>query len=318
MAPHGGNQYSIMQGLGKLGRLELLEEIGQGANSVVYRAQQPGDPPLVAVKVMKKSLSYAESYLGRFGSEVKVAASLVHPGICRVYSSGKEEDRAYVVMELVQGRLLSDVIAREGRLSPRETVDIAIQMAEALEYAHRQDIVHRDIKPDNIMLGSDGRVKILDFGIARRGASSAQDKQVVGTPAYMSPEQARGESVDDRTDVYSLGAVMYHALVGRPPFEGSDVQEVLDRVAHRAPPPPEGAPARLRAVVGRAMAPLAKRYMSAARMLEELRALRDGMPVTASAPSGGGGRLAMLAIAGAVLALIAAVALVIKAGVFSP
>ena len=293
------------------GKFELLEKLGEGASSVVYRARQPVEPSVVALKILKATLSYADSFLGRFGNEMKIASSLVHPGICRVYASGREGDRAYVVLELVGGKTLTEHIADAGKLSVPLMLKIGQRVSEALAYAHSNEIVHRDIKPDNIMVDTDGTVKILDFGLARRGSTSGRDTQVVGTPAYMPPEQARGEVVDHRADIYALGAVLYHALSGTSPYPGDDPLIVLRQVTLGKHPSidilaPE-VPASLRAVIKKAMAPLEERYLSAGAMLDDLKRCERGQaPTTATA---GAGSSSLGIVVFVVLALLASLVL---------
>lgn len=295
----------------KFGTFEIIEQVGEGATSVVYRARQDKEPREIALKINKTELNYADSFLGRFGSEMKVASSLVHPGICRVFASGREANRAYVVLEFIDGMPLSEVIEKKGRISTALAYAVGERLAEALSYAHSREVVHRDIKPDNVMVNETGLVKILDFGLARKGSTSGSDNFVVGTPSYMAPEQARGEVVDERADVYSLGAVLYHALTGRAPFEGPDPLDVVRQVGSTKPPSIDDlapqAPEALRTVVKRAMAPLPQRYFSADLLLTDLRCAREGRPLAttgSSLESGSTNRLALL-IVGVLLALTA-------------
>jgi len=302
------------------GKFELLECLGESPSARVYKARQAGDGALVALKINKTPMSYAQARLGRYGGEMKIAASLEHPGICHILGSGKEADYAYVVMELLEGETLLHRITHRGPLAPAEAVAIAVQVTEALAYAHQQNVVHRDVKPDNIMLLPDGAAKVLDFGIARRGAS-AEGSQVVGTPAYMSPEQAQGRAVDDLSDVYATGAVLYHALSGRPPYVGQDVQALLTVVASGRHVPLEraapGVPKKLARVVEKAMSPVARRYTSATALLNDLRGLGEvsGAPATPRAPAASND-LSVAFIGLAVVAALLALGAVWWAGVF--
>jgi serine/threonine protein kinase len=301
----------------RFGKFELLQQLGEGAHSTVYRARADGESEEVALKVMKQELSYADARLGRFGAE-KLATGLSHPNICKVLSGGRESNYAYIVMELLDGKTLAQVLAQRWRLEAPEAVAIAVQVADALAYAHGQNLIHRDIKPDNVMVGPSNVVKVLDFGLARLGAS-AQDSQVQGTPAYMSPEQAGGQAVDQRSDVYSLGAVLYHSLAGRPPYEGPDVAGLLKEVASHPPPSLAGlaphAPRPLVKVVEQAMARnLDKRTGSAAALAAALRAVSTG---GAAAAAGAAAGVPKWAVGAGVLALLLAAAAAARlAGLF--
>jgi eukaryotic-like serine/threonine-protein kinase len=205
------------------GRYELAEVIGRGGMGTVYRATDVVLRRSVAVKVLAAALADEDaSHVARFEREARAAASLSHPGVVTVYDSGVDNATCFIVMEYIEGRGLDAIVRDEGRLAPDRAVGIIERVADALAAAHAAGIVHRDIKPANVMVADDGTVKVLDFGIARplHGTALTQTASVVGTAAYMSPEQAIGQRADERSDVYSLGCLLYAMLAGRPPFVG--------------------------------------------------------------------------------------------------
>lgn len=211
-------------------RYRIEAEIGRGGMSVVYRAHDLRHDRPVAVKVLRPEIA-ASLGEDRFRREIEIEARLQHPHILPVYDSGTTDDSIFFVMPYVEGETLADRLEREGPLSPEEATRIVVEVADALQYAHDRDIVHRDVKPSNVLLSS-GHALVADFGIARAISSATGDRLTasgitVGTPVYMSPEQAEGQPVDGRTDVYALGSVLYEMLVGRPPFEGETVRAVL-------------------------------------------------------------------------------------------
>lgn len=207
-------------------RYEILEKVGGGGMSIVYKAKCKLLNRNVAVKILREEFLEDEEFIKKFRRESQAAASLSHPNIVNVYDVGEEEIDGkkiyYIVMELVSGRTLKEVIRSKKNLSIEESLDYSIQIAEALEHAHKNHIVHRDIKPHNIMITEDGRAKVMDFGIAMAATSSTvtNTSNVIGSVHYFSPEQARGGFTDERSDIYSLGIVMYEMLTGRLPFEG--------------------------------------------------------------------------------------------------
>ena len=260
----------------------LLEELGKGGMGVVYLAEDTLLRRRVAIKFPSDSASRR-----RVLSEARAASALNHPAIAAIYDCGEVDDSAYIVMELVEGESLNDKL-RAGPLPVERAVEIVAQVAEALGEAHGRHIVHRDIKPSNIRIDRRGAVKVVDFGLAKRLAAVAAEPAgsiaetqtmegtISGTPQYMSPEQARGESGDGRSDIFSLGAVFYECLTGRRPFRGATRMDVLAQVLGADPPPPSQAnpavPARWDPVVRKALAKTpAERYQSAAEMLADLR-----------------------------------------------
>jgi serine/threonine protein kinase len=213
--------------ISQLGRYEVLDEIGQGAMGVVYKARDPLIDRVVAIKTINLSMAMdeKEEYEGRFYQEAKAAGRLNHPNIVTIYDVGKSGNVAYIAMEFLEGRELRDIM-NDGALLPVDQVlHIVAQVAQGLAYAHEHDIVHRDVKPSNIMVIRDGHVKITDFGIARMASSSVrtQTGMVLGSPKYMSPEQVMGKAIDQRSDIFSLGVMLYEMLTGEAPFNGENV-----------------------------------------------------------------------------------------------
>jgi serine/threonine protein kinase len=248
----------------RIGRYEIRQELGRGTMGVVYEAEDPALGRRVAVKTIQVPLAASkperEEYEKRFLAEARIAARLSHSGIVVVHDVGRDADQdiLYIALEHLQGRTLAEVAA-EGPLGWRETLRIVGRLADAVRYAHAKGVVHRDIKPANIMLVASGEPKIMDFGIAKLEAGQLTSPgQFFGTPLYMSPEQALGQPVDGRTDLFSLGSVAYFLLSGRPPFEAPNVPGILARVAYQHPKPLRdlvpGLPADVEYVVTRAMA----------------------------------------------------------------
>src|SRR5262245_13537707 len=277
------------------GRYQVGELLGYGGMAEVHRGRDLRLGRDVAIKMLRAALARDDTFQQRFRREAQNAASLNHPAIVAVYDTGEErgpggENLPYIVMEFVNGRTLKEVLTGEGRLMPRRALDITAEICSALEFSHRHGIIHRDIKPGNVMLTQTGQVKVMDFGIARALASGAstmtQTSAVIGTAQYLSPEQARGESVDARSDVYSTGSVLYELGCGQPPFVGdSPVSVAYQHVREDARPPSEtnrDVPPTVDAVVLKALAknPL-NRYQSAAEMRADLLRAAAGRPVQA-------------------------------------
>ncbi|MBI4462856.1 MAG: protein kinase [Acidobacteria bacterium] len=229
----------------RLGRYEILEELGQGAMGTVYRARDPRIDRIVALKTIKviaASPAEAEEYRQRFLREAQAAGKLSHPGIVTVYDAGEEETTAtpYIVMEHIGGRTLESLLAAQGgeRLPVETALELAQQLAEALAYAHAQGIIHRDIKPANILVTPEGRAKITDFGIAKLALAQATlPGQILGTPSFMSPEQVSGDAVDGRSDLFSLGVILYWLLTGDKPFTGDTTTAVSFKIVYKDPVP---------------------------------------------------------------------------------
>ncbi len=207
-------------------RYEILLKIGSGGMSDVYKAMDHKLNRFVAIKVLKNEYSEDKNFVGKFRAEAQAAAGLIHANIVSVYDVGEESGMHYIVMELVEGITLKKYIEKKGRLGVREAVSIAIQMAQGIEAAHKHSIVHRDIKPQNIIISKEGKVKVTDFGIARAASTSTINSQVMGSVHYISPEQARGGYCDSKSDIYSFGVSLYEMLTGRVPFEGESTVSV--------------------------------------------------------------------------------------------
>ncbi|RKN14010.1 Stk1 family PASTA domain-containing Ser/Thr kinase [Micromonospora musae] len=278
------------------GRYQVGELLGYGGMAEVHRGRDLRLGRDVAIKMLRTDLARDATFQMRFRREAQNAASLNHPAIVAVYDTGEEtaptgETLPFIVMEFVNGRTLKEVLAAEGRLQPRRALEICADVCAALEFSHRHGIIHRDIKPGNVMLTQTGQVKVMDFGIARALASGAttmtQTSAVIGTAQYLSPEQARGEAVDARSDVYAAGCVLFELLCGHPPFVGDSPVSVAYQHVREAPPTPSDInpdvnPA-VDAIVLKALSknPL-NRYQSAAEMRADLLRAAAGRPVLAT------------------------------------
>ena len=201
-------------------RYEILDKVGNGGMSDVYKAKDQKLNRLVAIKVLKQEFSENANFVSKFRVEAQAAAGLMHPNIVNVYDVGEEKGIYYIVMELVDGITLKKYIESKGRLNEQEAVTIAIQVAMGLEAAHRNHIIHRDIKPQNIIISKEGKVKVTDFGIAKIATSNTITSNVMGSVHYTSPEQARGGYSDAKSDIYSLGITLFEMLTGRVPYTG--------------------------------------------------------------------------------------------------
>ncbi len=207
-------------------RYEVIEQIGSGGMSVVYKAKCHKLNRLVAIKVLKDEFCSDSNFITKFNMEAQAAAGLSHPNIVNVYDVVNEGKLHYIVMELVEGITLKSYIAKKGRLEAKESIGIAIQVAQGIAAAHEQHIVHRDIKPQNMLISRDGKVKVADFGIARAVTSQTMTSAAMGSVHYISPEQARGGFCDERSDIYSLGVTMYEMVTGRVPFDGENTVSI--------------------------------------------------------------------------------------------
>ena len=272
------------------GRYRVEARIGAGGMAEVYRGLDTTLNRTVAIKVLKAPFASDESFVERFRREAQAAARLNHPNVVSVYDTGTDNGTNYIVMEYVQGRTLAVFITKGGRVAPMMAVEIAEKVADALAAAHAHGVIHRDIKPANIMVTREGVVKVMDFGIARLTTSQETIEQtaaVLGTAAYLSPEQAQGQPIDARTDVYSLGCVLYEMLTGGAPFTGDTAVAIAYKHVQETPPPPSTknpdlSPA-LDAVVMRALAKNpANRYQTAAEFRDDLERLRTGQDVLAT------------------------------------
>ena len=258
----------------KIGRYELLDTIGQGSLGVLYRGRDTVLDREVAVKVMAPGFLDEDGARDRFFREARAAARLQHANIVTVFEFGELDDTCYVVMELLRGSSLVQRLRKPPLMTLREKLDIAIQLCAGLDAAHKQNVVHRDVKPANVWIGLDGTVKLLDFGIATAAASGATVADGLSSPVYMSPEQIGGGDIDSRTDIYSAGVVLYELLTGRRPFEGNSPTGIMLKIMNEGAPPiaDRDTPPALAAAVARAMAKApADRY---ARAVDFGRALK--------------------------------------------
>jgi eukaryotic-like serine/threonine-protein kinase len=271
--------------LTKAGRYEIVGELGRGAMGVVYKAMDPVIGRTVAVKTVKLStegtgLTHSE-LLARFQTEARAAGLLTHPNIVVVFDAGEEDGLYYITMELVEGKSLQNLLD-DGHAFPLPRVlRIMEQACSALQFAHERNVVHRDIKPANLMLTADDTVKVTDFGTAKimQFGTVSQTAHVMGTPSYMSPEQVKGRAVDGRSDIFSLGVMLYEMITGEKPFSGQNITTVIYKIVHEEPPPPKNINpsihAGISAVVMRALAKDPEtRYQSCREMLEDLRNYR--------------------------------------------
>ncbi len=275
------------------GRYETGEKLGTGGMSNVYKATDRILERTVAVKILAEHLSDDERFVARFKREALAVAKLIHPNIVQVYDTGVDQGRHYIVMEYVDGRSGAQVLQRHGPVEPEVAAEIGIQACAGLDYAHRRGIIHRDVKPGNLMIvggpvgGGEMIVKLTDFGIARAIEQTriTQVGSVVGTAAYLAPEQVRGEEATPATDVYALGVVLYQFLTGRLPYEGSSLAELAVRQQNEKPLPPStydgGVPETLGAAVLRALeGDPNRRYASADELAQGLRLGLEGEDVT--------------------------------------
>ena len=278
-----------------LGRYELVAELGRGAMGVVYKARDPKIDRFVAVKTVSllgANEDEAQEYRNRFFHEAQAAGRLVHPGIVTIFDVGEEPDSRtpFIVMEHVDGRSLAQLLSENGNKLPLDrALELTEELAEALDCAHGQGIVHRDLKPANILVTSAGRAKITDFGIAKLNLTNLTLRgQILGTPAYMSPEQLNGDEVDGRADLFSLGVILYSMVAGYRPFQGNSVTTVCFKLANHDPVPPSALdhdlPEGVDVIVARAMAKdPEERYQRGLEFALDVRELRDRL----SAGSGG-------------------------------
>jgi beta-lactam-binding protein with PASTA domain/tRNA A-37 threonylcarbamoyl transferase component Bud32 len=294
------------------GRYELSHQIARGGTAQVYLARDLLLDRPVALKVLFPELSSDHTFVERFRREAQAAANLSHPNIVPVFDWGESERTYFIVMEYVDGEPLSAIIRGQAPLAPAQAASIAADIAKALAYAHRHGVVHRDVKPGNVLITTDGQVKVTDFGIARAIGTDENVTQtglVMGTATYFSPEQAQGHGVDGRSDVYSLGVVLYEMVTGRPPFSADTPVAIAYKHVSEVPPSPRSlvpaVPRDLEAVIGKAMAKdPALRYQTAQELQADLERFVRGQPVLAAI--GAGTAAAAAAVAGGAAAGLAA------------
>lgn len=308
-----------------VGRYRIEERIGEGAMADVYRAFDPNINRSLAVKVLKAEFRQNAEYSARFLREAKAAGALSHPHIVTIYDVGELDGYPYIVMELLEGEPLNDILKREGAMAPEQVMKIGLQLAQALAYAHAQGVVHRDIKPSNIVVSPDGEsIKLLDFGIARLAENDifqaeslkTQVGQVLGTPRYMSPEQALGSEIDGRSDLFSVGVVLYEMITGARAFPGSSAatlaiqitQTEPEPLGQRAPQTPRG----LQFIVNKLLAKRADRRFANGRQLVD--ALRNELHFHATAFEEAQTKRTYLPLQVRLTLLLAAITAVVLAG----
>ncbi|HET6965902.1 MAG TPA: Stk1 family PASTA domain-containing Ser/Thr kinase [Acidimicrobiales bacterium] len=288
-------------------RYQMVRHIARGGMAQVYLAKDLLLDRPVALKVLFPELSVDRAFVERFRREAKAAANLSHPNIVSIYDWGQGDSTYYIVMEYVDGPTLSSLL-RQGPLEPERAAAIAASVAAALDFAHRRGVIHRDVKPGNVLIDDRAQVKVADFGIARAVGTSedlTQTGSVMGTATYFSPEQAQGFPVDPRSDVYSLGVVLYETATGKPPFTGDNPVSIAYKHVKEAPPPPRSVnpavPAALEAIILKALAKEpADRYQSAEEMRSDLVRFSNGQPVAALAALGAvGAATSVMGVVGA-------------------
>src|SRR5215475_11530686 len=261
----------------KIGRYEIVGELGRGAMGVVYKALDPTIGRTVALKTMRLDVHGldAQEMVRRFQNEARAAGVLNHPNIVTIYDAGEEDGIFYIAMEFIVGTTLHELLAEKHVLSTDEVVQIARQICRGLDYAHSNGIIHRDVKPANIMITANGTVKIMDFGIAKSGGQVTNTGQVLGTPNYMSPEQVKGRPLDGRSDLFSMGVILYEMLTGEKPFVGQNVTTIIYKIVNETPITPRDLDVTihpgLSAIVARLLAKSPdERYQSGADLIHDL------------------------------------------------
>jgi predicted Ser/Thr protein kinase len=306
----------------EIGNHRILKELGRGGMGVVYKANQLSLGRLVAMKVLPQHLTSDHAFIKRFENEARAIAKLNHPNIIQIFDINHEEQLYYYTMEFIEGTPLDEIIYKEGFLPLDRATSIIIQVAKALQYAHSQGIVHRDIKPSNIMIDNSSRVKVTDFGLAlqERTTRLTIEGGIVGTPEYMSPEQAAGQTATPRSDIYSLGVVFYELLTGKVPFEADSPLMLINKIQNLEPEWPRSInpdiPLEVEKIIQAMMAKNTRdRYGSCQEAIQDIRRLKAGQPILArpkrrhrvrAIATGAAGLLAIAAVAGAGLFILRA------------
>jgi eukaryotic-like serine/threonine-protein kinase len=226
----------------KYGRYEVVKELGKGAMGVVYKAHDPQIDRMIALKVLREDRVTSHEFVQRFLKEAMAIGRLSHPNIVTVYDVGSDHGTVFIAEEFIEGKPVDEIL-KQGRLEIRQVIQFGIQMADALDYAHKRGIVHRDIKPSNILIMSEGQIKITDFGIARIEDPNAPQLthagEILGTPYYMSPEQLMGRTIDGRSDIFSLGVILYEMSSGKRPFSGKSLPSIFHEITEKVPDSPK-------------------------------------------------------------------------------
>lgn len=267
-------------------RYEIIERIGVGGMAIVYKAKDLLLNRVVTIKVLREQFASDDDFVRRFRREAQSAASLSHPNIVSIYDVGKDGDTEYIVMEYVEGQNLKELIRNYAPLSSEQSINLAMQIAQAIRHAHEHNIIHRDIKPHNILVTADGRLKVTDFGIARAvsAATMTHTGDIVGSVHYLSPEQAKGVQTNEQSDLYSLGIILYELLTGKVPYDGETPIAIALKHLQEQPVPPSKLNPRisqeLESIILRAIAKSPEqRYKTAVDMLEDLAHVQNGQPI---------------------------------------
>jgi serine/threonine-protein kinase len=296
-----------------IGRYQIIDELGRGAMGVVFKAHDPNLDINLALKVLRKERLANEPFVRRFMAEARALGRLDHPEIVRVFNVDRDGEEVYIAMEFIQGEPISSLIKKQ-QFTPAAIADFGARMAEALDYAHKKGIIHRDVKPSNILCTTEGKLKITDFGIAHiedpSGVEETQAGEILGTPAYMSPEQVLGRAVDGRSDLFSLGIILYEMATGTRPFQGQGMNAIFHAITNENPAPIQTVnkqiPEKLSAIIMKCLSKSPEgRYADGRELAAALRqAIAVPLPVTPAetAPAVKSGKpVAIIAIAGLVI-----------------